>query len=142
MRKTLTALLIGLSATSASAADFLMFRHPACGCCMAWVKHLEEAGHQVRIRNTEAMAAVKERVGVPANAASCHTAIVEQYVIEGHVPVAEIERLLEERPDARGLAVAGMPVGSPGMEHGDHVQPYEVLLIAKDGNTSVWSRHG
>lgn len=142
MRKTLTALLIGLSATSATAADFLMFRHPSCGCCLAWVKHLQEAGHEVRIRNTEAMAAVKQRVGVPNAAASCHTAIVEGYVIEGHVPVADIERLLKERPNAVGLAVPGMPMGAPGMEHGDHVQPYQVLLVAKNGSTSVWSRHG
>ena len=142
MRKTILALALGLTATSAVAADFKMFRHPGCGCCLAWVKHLKDAGHEVEIRNTEMMAEVKAKVGVPRSAYSCHTAIVEGYVIEGHVPAADIERLLAEKPDAIGLAVPGMPMGSPGMEHGDHVQPYEVLLMKKDGTTTTWSRHG
>ena len=142
MRKLILALALGMTATSAIAADFKMFRHPGCGCCLAWVKHLTDAGHEVVIRNTEQMAEVKARVGVPAAAQSCHTAIVEGYVIEGHVPVADIERLLAERPDAIGLAVPGMPMGAPGMEHGDHVQPYEVLLLLKDGTTRVFARHG
>lgn len=142
MRRLVFALLAGLAATSASAADFLMFRNPGCGCCLQWVKHLEAAGHKVMVRDTEAMAAVKERAGIPASAQSCHTAIVDGYVIEGHVPVADIERLLKARPEAVGLAAPGMPMGSPGMEHGDHKQPYDVLLIAKDGSTKVFAHHG
>jgi hypothetical protein len=103
-------------------------KDPGCGCCGAWVEHLEASGFPVTAVNTPRMNAVKARLGVPADLASCHTAEVGGYVIEGHVPAAAIDRLLAERPPAKGLAVPGMPVGSPGMEGGEP-EEYDVVLF-------------
>src|SRR3546814_9191190 len=92
-------------------------RDPSCGCCEAWAKSAEDAGYQVTLLDDNNMTAVKQRLGVPAELASCHTAVVGDYVIEGHVPLEEVDRLLRERPsDIAGIAVPGMPLGSPGME--------------------------
>jgi hypothetical protein len=118
-------------------------KSPTCGCCEVWVKHIKDAGFPVTVQDTDDMAAVKERAGVPARAASCHTAEVGGYFVEGHVPAAVLKRLLQERPAAKGIAVPGMPMGSPGMEvPSGQVQPYDVLLVASDGSTSVFSSHG
>jgi hypothetical protein len=104
---------------------------------------MHEHGFLVDVRNVGNMGQVKARVGVPPGKGSCHTAEVGGYFIEGHVPAEDVRRLLAERPDARGLTAPGMPLGSPGMEVSDgRVQPYEVLLVARDGTTTVWSRHG
>ena len=120
----------------------VVHRSPTCGCCMNWVEHMRHAGFDVEVRNVADMGAVKARLGVPDEMRSCHTAEVGGYFIEGHVPAADIRRLLAERPDAKGLAVPGMPMGSPGMEHpAGHVQPYDVMLV--DGEDSrVHSSHG
>ena len=129
-----------LSACAAQAAVITMYRDPNCGCCLAWAAHLEEGdAHDVVSVDHPDMASVKTKHGVPAGLRSCHTAIVDGYVIEGHVPAADIERLLTERPaGVTGLAVAGMPVGSPGMEHGSHRQPYQVIAFGPSG-TKVWA---
>lgn len=135
----------GGPAQSQVAAQPLVVVHksPSCGCCGLWVEHMHEHGFQVEVRDVDDMGPVKERVGVPVGMGSCHTAEVAGYFIEGHVPAADVRRLLAERPDARGLAVPGMPLGSPGMEVPDgRVQPYEVVLVGSDGSTSTWSRHG
>ena len=117
-------------------------RSPSCGCCMNWVAHMREAGFTVKVRNIADMGAVKDRLGVPGDMRSCHTAEVDGYFVEGHVPADDLKRLLAERPDARGLAVPGMPMGSPGMEHpAGHVQPYDVMLVGDDGS-SVHSSRG
>ena len=131
----LLALGATLSACVAQAADSTMYRDPNCGCCLAWAAHLEEdEAHSVETVDHPDMAAVKAEHGVPSDLRSCHTAIVDGYVIEGHVPAADIERLLSERPEGvRGLAVAGMPMGSPGMEHGDHRQSYQVIAFGSAG---------
>lgn len=114
-----------------------------CGCCQLWVDRLRGAGFTVEVRNEDNLNDVKQRVGIPYGMGSCHTAEVAGYFVEGHVPIEDVQRLLRERPDAKGLTVPGMPAGSPGMEvPSGRVQPYEVLLVAKDGSTSVWSRHG
>ena len=114
-----------------------------CGCCSAWVDHLREEGFTVEVVNTEALGEVKARVGVPPGKESCHTAEVEGYFVEGHVPADDIRRLLRERPEARGLASPGMPVGSPGMKvPSGEVQPHTVELVGKDGASTVYSRHG
>lgn len=119
-----------------------MHKHPSCGCCGLWAAHLREAGFTVSEHHHQDMAAVKDAHGVPMPLASCHTAKVGDYFVEGHVPAADIARLLAERPDARGLAVPGMPIGSPGMEHPDgHAEPYRVLLVLRDGSTREFSRH-
>ncbi len=138
----LLALGASLSACAAQAAAITMYRDPNCGCCLAWAAHLEEGeAHSVETVDHLDMAAVKTKHGVPYDLQSCHTAIIDGYVIEGHVPAADIERLLSERPEGvRGLAVAGMPMGSPGMEHGDHRQTYQVIAFGPAG-TSVWADH-
>lgn len=137
---------LGAIAYSASAADprvVHVTKTPTCGCCAAWVEHIEEAGFDVVVRDVsnEALDAFKRRVGIAARYRSCHTAQVEGYVIEGHVAAREIVRLLEERPDALGLAVPGMPLGSPGMDFGKRRQSYETLLITRDGEERVFARH-
>jgi len=118
-------------------------KSPTCGCCKLWVTHLEQAGYPIKIVDSDDLNPIKLAVGVPPGMGSCHTALVEGYFIEGHVPVEDIKRLLAERPEARGLAVPGMPIGSPGMEMpSGEVQPYAVMLVAKDGSVSTFSEHG
>ena len=131
--------VLGLRAP-AEAADVVVYKSPSCGCCGAWVAHLEENGFTVESRNRDDMALVKDEMGVPTPLRSCHTATVEGYVIEGHVPADDIARMLKERPAIKGLAVAGMPMGSPGME-GPRKDPYEVTAFETDGTTSVYERH-
>jgi hypothetical protein len=131
---------------AAMAADkrlVVVHKTESCGCCHLWVEHVQRSGLKVVVRDVVDLGDIKERVGVPTGMGSCHTAEVGGYFIEGHVPVADIVRRLEERPDARGLTVPGMPAGSPGMEvPSGEVQPYEVHLVARDGSTSVFARHG
>jgi len=120
----------------------VVHKSPTCGCCGSWVEHMQEAGFQVEVRDTHALHSVKQALGIPTGKASCHTAEIDGYVVEGHVPAADIKRLLAERPDARGLLLPGMPLGSPGMETPDgRVQPYTVELLADDGTTSVFQEH-
>ncbi|WP_239805607.1 DUF411 domain-containing protein [Croceicoccus hydrothermalis] len=134
------AIFVAACAGVAQAASFTMYRDRDCGCCLDWADHVEQAGkHDVKAVDHPGMAAVK--AGVPADLISCHTAIMAGYVIEGHVPAADVERLLSERPaGVTGLAVAGMPMGSPGMEHGHHRQAYKVVAFGPDGR-SVWASH-
>ena len=128
-------------AQAAAAATIEVVKSPYCGCCTGWVEHLRANGFTVRVIDTEDVAQVAQRLGVPERLRSCHTARVEGYVIEGHVPAADIERLLRERPQAAGLAVPGMPVGSPGMEQGGRRQPYATTLFHRDGRQQVFARH-
>ena len=138
------------SATSTSAAlavdtslpSIVAFKSPTCGCCELWVEHMRAAGFQVEVKDTQDMGAIKAEAGVPVGQGSCHTAKVGNYYLEGHVPAADVKRLLAEAPDARGLIVPGMVPGSPGMEQGGVTKPYDVLLLAKDGSTTVYSHHG
>ncbi|WP_349357958.1 DUF411 domain-containing protein [Stappia sp.] len=125
------------------APDVAVKKTSGCGCCVAWMEHMEENGFSVSGENVPngALVRFKMRSGVPQEMASCHTARVGGYVIEGHVPAADVRRLLDERPDAVGLAVPGMPLGSPGMDFGDDQEAYEVHLIRRDGSTEVFSRH-
>lgn len=116
------------------------YRSPTCGCCEMWTEHMRAAGFRVDVKTTADMAAVKREAGVPAATQSCHTAHVGGYVVEGHVPADDIKRLLAQKPDALGLAVPGMVPGTPGM--GPSGRPYDVLLVAKDGSTSVFAHHG
>ena len=115
-----------------------VYKTPTCGCCSLWGKYLEREGFAVTNVDVDDLGAVKDSLGVPPQMGSCHTATVEGYVIEGHVPAGPIRRLLAERPDARGLAVPGMPIGSPGMEQGDLRQPYDVFLVSDTGETRVY----
>ena len=115
----------------AAEANVTVHKDPNCGCCSGWVEHLRAAGFSVDVQETTDLVRVRQRHGVPPELTSCHTAIVGGYVVEGHVPAPAIQRLLAERPDAKGLAVPGMPVGSPGME-GGAPQPYAVILFGPD----------
>lgn len=112
-----------------------------CGCCELWVGHMREAGFEVEVINTENFDSIKTRVGLPAGLGSCHTAEVDGYFVEGHVPAGDVKRMLRERPRIRGIAVPGMPLGSPGMEYGDRKQPYDVIAVAPDGSASVYASH-
>jgi hypothetical protein len=127
----------------ATTPHMIVHKTPTCGCCGLWVEHVRQAGFSVEVRDTDDLSPVKARLGVPYGKGSCHTAEVDGYLIEGHVPADDIRRLLIERPKARGLVLPGMPLGSPGMEMPDgRVQPYTVELVAQDGSASDFRRHG
>ena len=121
--------------------EITVFRSPNCGCCGLWMEHLEAAGFQVKDNVTENLESVKQQYDIPENLATCHTAIVAGYVIEGHVPVEDIQRLLAQKPAVAGLAVPGMPIGSPGMESGGYVEPYTVFSFTEDGSTATFAEH-
>ena len=141
-RMSISLLFAALFAPAAMAASaFDVYSDPSCGCCGAWVDYMRAQGYTVTVHQDQPMAAVKARLGVPPGAMSCHTALIDGYVIEGHVPVEDIRRLLAERPNARGLAAPGMPMGSPGMEMGAP-ERYDVVLIGRDGSTRVFTSHG
>ena len=127
---------------SASAPVMEVYKSPTCGCCSKWVEHVKQAGIAVKVTDLEqdALDALKTKHGVPRTAQSCHTGLVNGYVIEGHVPATEIQRLLKERPAVSGIAVGGMPTGSPGMEvPGQKPQTYNVVTFDKQGGVKVYS---
>ena len=121
-----------------SPVRMVVYKTPSCGCCRAWVDHVQAAGFAVEVRDMPDVTPVKNEHGLPQHLASCHTALVDGYVIEGHVPADVIRRLLSERPQVAGIAVPGMPAGSPGMEMGDRKDPYDVIAFARDGTVSVF----
>jgi len=116
----------------------LVYKTPTCGCCVGWIEHLEAAGFTVDARDVSDIMSVKRDGGVPVQMSSCHTALVDGYVVEGHVPAEQIQRLLAERPEVAGIAVPGMPTGSPGME-GAGASPYEVLSFTHSGEAAVYA---
>jgi hypothetical protein len=120
-----------------------VWKDVSCGCCHDWIAHMKASGFEVRAYDVGNVAA-RQRLGVPAKLGSCHTALVDGYAIEGHVPASEVQRLLRERPPAVGLVVPGMPIGSPGMDtpaYGGRRDAYSVLLLGKDGKTSVYASY-
>jgi hypothetical protein len=131
--------VLGLLATQQSAAaDIVVYKSPNCGCCGKWVKHMEEAGFSVDVENRHDLTPIKREHGVPGRVQSCHTAKAGDYLVEGHVPADLVKRMLDEKPDIKGLAVPGMPMGSPGME-GPYKDDYQILAIGKDGKLSVYA---
>lgn len=122
-------------------ATLVVHHDPNCGCCGKWIDHMEQHGFAVEAILETDMNGVKRELGVPGNLPSCHTATIGGYVVEGHIPAADVQRLLEERPDAKGLSVPGMPLGSPGMEYGNRRHAYDVLLFDDSGNTSVFNHY-
>ena len=129
-------------ASHAANAPIHVFKNPDCGCCGEWVKHLEAAGFSVKVTQVTDTGAVRTRLKMPDRYGSCHTATVDQYVLEGHVPAGDVKRLLSERPAAVGLAGPGMPVGSPGMEvAGVPAQPFDVVLVDLSGRGTVFARY-
>lgn len=133
------------AAVPARAANALppveVFRSPSCGCCGAWVDHLKAAGFVVKVTMVEDTALARRKYGLPDKFGSCHTAIVAGYVVEGHVPAGDVKKLLAMKPLAVGIAVPGMPVGSPGMEMGPRKDPFQVLLVDKQGRERVFSAY-
>ncbi len=138
------AVAAGLMAATASqparAAEITVYKSPWCGCCEGWIGHMRSEGHAVTVQNMEELDAIKKMAGVTEDLQSCHTAFVAGYVLEGHVPAADLARLLAERPKARGLAVPGMVGGSPGMESAE-AEPYDVMLFQSDGSARVFARY-
>jgi hypothetical protein len=118
-----------------------VFKDPNCGCCQQWVEHLRKHSFDVAVRDTSDVSGAKRTGRVPEQLHSCHTAFVGGYVVEGHVPATDIVRMLKEKPKVAGIAVGGMPVGSPGMEVGSRKDPYNVVAFTRDGSTHVFARH-
>jgi hypothetical protein len=141
--RLLFAMAMTVTATIAHAEVGEVFKSPTCGCCIKWVAHMTESGFALNEKNVTPgeLSRIKTAAGVDARYAACHTAKIGGYVVEGHVPAEDVKRLLAEKPDAIGLAVPGMPLGSPGMEAGGATEPYEVLLLKKDGSSEVFARH-
>jgi hypothetical protein len=148
MRNWIVACALALATLPAFAADteaplVEVWKSPTCGCCKDWVRHLEANGFRVKVNET-GNAGARARLGMPQQYGSCHTARVGGYVVEGHVPAKEIQRLLSDKPDAVGLAVPRMPVGSPGMDgpqYGGRKDPYDVLLVDRKGGASVYQAY-
>lgn len=139
---------LGAAAVSANAHDHAapvgvtVYKNAQCGCCRKWVDHLRNEGFTVTAKDVDDLAAIKTKLGVPASLTSCHTAIVGQYVVEGHVPAADVRKLLAEKPKVAGIGVPGMPVGSPGMEMPDMpADKYDVMSFGKDGTQKVFASH-
>ena len=148
MKSLIVAAATALTLTLATAAHagaplVIVEKSPSCGCCAGWVEHMRANGFEVEVRNVdpERLDLTKRMLGVEPEYQSCHTAVVDSYVIEGHVPAADIRRLLAERPSAMGLAVPGMTIGSPGMEMDDEREPYDVLLLNRGTDASVFSSY-
>ena len=134
-------LLVAGRVQAQAATTIHVVKTPTCGCCTDWVTHLRQAGYRVTVAHVNDLTPTARRLGVPDDLRSCHTATVGGYAIEGHVPAADIRRLLRERPAAAGIAVPGMPMGSPGMEHGNHRERYNTILFTRAGRRTVFARH-
>ena len=121
--------------------EMTVYKSETCGCCNKWIEHMEDNGFQITAVDVLDVNRVKQQYGLKPQYASCHTALVNGYVVEGHVPAHDVKRLLSERPDVLGLSVPGMPVGSPGMEMGDRVDRYSVIAMDKEGNAQVYNQY-
>jgi hypothetical protein len=139
----LASLLWASPALAAAEASIEVWKSATCKCCINWVNHLEANGFAVTVNAADPsmLDRIRRQSGIGEKLAACHTAKIGPYVVEGHVPAPDIKRLVAEQPDALGLTVPGMPVGSPGMEQGAEAEPYDVLLINKDGTTAVYASH-
>jgi hypothetical protein len=145
IRIVLWIFMTGIFGTAGQAADepvaITVYRSPTCGCCGKWIDHLKENNFDVKDIVSDEMDAIKARHGVPKEMASCHTAIVDGYVVEGHVPASDITNMLKTRPKVAGLAVPGMVTGSPGMEMGGRVDPYDVMSFDKESHFQVFHHY-
>ena len=138
----MAALGFSTTALAAGAAQSIhVYKSPTCGCCTDWVKHLEENGFEVEVTETNNLNPIKADAGLTPALASCHTAFIGDYVIEGHVPASDIQRLIAEASKASGLSVPGMPMGSPGMDMGDRKDHYKVILFNEAGQTRVFAQY-
>jgi hypothetical protein len=139
---------LGLAATAgcarAEAREITVYKTPWCGCCKGWVAHMARAGYRVKTVEVQDLAPIRQQHGVPFTLSSCHTGIIDGYIVEGHVPPADVDRLLRERPKAIGITVPGMPLGSPGMEQPDGTRErfQTLLLVDREGRTRTFATHG
>jgi len=133
---------VSTAAKKTELPTLIVYKTESCGCCAIWVRHMEQAGFKVEVHNERNLDPIKRALGVPENGESCHTGKIGRYFVEGHVPAEDVKRLLAEQPNAMGLTVPGMPIGSPGMEQGNRRDPYNVLLVQRSGKTSVYATHG
>lgn len=143
MKKLIVALafsLTGISAALAASPLVEVYKSPTCGCCGKWVEHMKQAGFDVKVHEVKDTDAIREKLGFKPDQGSCHSATVGGYALEGHVPAADVQRLLKEKPKAVGLAVPGMPGSAPGMDL-PNKGPYESILVLRDGKTRVFARH-
>ena len=132
--------LCSVSAQAAAPA-MTVYKTRTCGCCAKWVEHMKANGFTVDVKEVPSTADSRKKYGVPDKLASCHTAVVDGYAVEGHVPASDVQRLLKTRPKAIGIATPGMPMGSPGMEQGGRRDAYSVILFKGDGSTSVFQSY-
>ena len=139
MKSILSFLLFTFIAAPIWAAEFEIFKSPTCGCCQKWTEALESAGHTIVIHHTDELHKIKADAGLPGELGACHTAFVDGYVVEGHVPLEAIDELLANKPDLKGIAVPGMPAESLGMEYGREPQPYTVYSFDDQGNIAPQS---
>jgi len=137
----LTALLGPAGYAADAPVDIIVYRSPTCGCCGKWIDHLKQNNFNVKDNVSDDMEAIKSQYGVPKEMASCHTAVVNGYVVEGHVPAADILKLLKDKPKVTGLAVPGMVTGSPGMEMGGRVDPYDVMSFDKEKHFQIFNHY-
>lgn len=133
--------LLTISISSFAGEEISVYKSPTCGCCTKWVDHLKKNGFKVKSYDVKDVIPIKKRSGVRPEQASCHTALIGGYVVEGHVPARDIKRMLKEKPDIVGLTVPGMVVGSPGMEQGSRKDPYKVMTINKSGPSKVFAEY-
>ncbi|MFT5707270.1 MAG: hypothetical protein ACI9ES_001561 [Oceanospirillaceae bacterium] len=149
-RALLTVMLIALALPFISAANaqdnstvkksMVIYKSPSCGCCAAWVDHMKHANFNTKIQHPNSMNAIKKELGIASVYQACHTAVYNGYVFEGHIPAAVVQHFLTDKPDALGLAVPGMPMGSPGMDTDGYFSPYQVLLLNKDGTSKPYAK--
>ena len=123
------------------AKDIVVYKNPHCGCCTKWVEYLQQNNYNVTIESTRDVLSIKARLGIPEQLAACHTAIIDGYIVEGHVTHRDITKLLLFRPEVKGIAVPGMPIGTPGMERGDSVESYNVMSFDDQGNIEIFKEH-
>jgi hypothetical protein len=138
---TLTALIAWPVFAMPPATEIEVFKSPYCGCCGSWIEHMKAAGFAIKVTPVSDTMIARKRLRMPERYASCHTATVGGYVLEGHVPAAEVKRLLATKPKALGLAVPGMPQSAPGMAVPGKNDPYQVLLVGVDGQSSVYANY-
>jgi len=139
-----TAVVVAQQKPVSSRTAIVVYKTPTCGCCSMWVEHMRQNGFQPEVHDVSAaqVRAVSKAAGLSDEGSSCHTAKVGNYVVEGHVPAADVHRLLKEKPAIAGIAAPGMPIGSPGMEMGGRTERYDVVSFTKDGKTKVFATHG
>ena len=139
---SMLALVPTIEVSAQNAKRIEVWKDPFCGCCAKWIDQMKAAGFEISVHDTQSLRAIKKKHGIPPRLQSCHTAKVGGYVVEGHVPIADVQRLLKQKPNVIGISVPGMPLGSPGMEvSSGEKEPYEVLTFDKEGATSTFAKH-